>query len=111
MVKIEMELTDIDYDYLIREYLPRVSEKLKESGSPLAGLMGSGLASTLLMGASNTFKEKMTAELINLGSARLAQKIEEVAAQNGIPGKVRSLRASAAEDPLPWSGQGAESFD
>ena len=48
MVKLELELTDIDYDALLRDYLPRIKDRLEQSGSPLAGMLSGGMASTML---------------------------------------------------------------
>ena len=97
MVKLELELTDIDYDYLIREYLPKVQEKLQQNGSALGSLLGSGLAGGMLQMMPSSMKDKLAAELINASSARLSEELEKMAARNGVPGKVRNLRASAQE--------------
>ncbi|MBQ7737908.1 MAG: hypothetical protein IJT62_08770 [Oscillospiraceae bacterium] len=98
MVKLELELTDIDYDFILNEYVPRIAEKLRESGSPLASLLTGGLTTTLFLSSPDSVKDRVTAELINLGSSRLERKMQEMAAQNGIPGKVQNLRATAVSD-------------
>ena len=98
MVKLELELTEIDYDLLIREYLPKAVDKLKQSGSPLAGLLGGGMAGSLLQMASNSMKDKLAAELINAGASQLEQELEKLAAKNGIPGRVKNLKATAIAD-------------
>ena len=36
MIKLEMELSDIDYEVLVKEILPKVADRLKQNGSPLA---------------------------------------------------------------------------
>lgn len=95
MVKLELDLTDIDYDSLIREYLPKVQEKLQESGSPLASMLTGGMASGMLGLMPNSMKDKLAAELVNANAARLSEQMEEVARRSGIPGRVRSLKASA----------------
>lgn len=96
MVKLELELTDIDYAYLIRTYLPRARSKLQESGGPLAMLLGAGgMAETLLLRAPEEMKDKLAAELINMNAPALKQQLEQLARKNGIPGRVRNLHASA----------------
>ena len=95
MVKLELELTDIDYDYLIREYLPRVQDKLQQSGSSLSSLLGGNMAGTLLTMAPESVKDKLAAELINAAAPQLSEQLESVAAKNGIPGKVKNLKATA----------------
>jgi len=98
MVKLEMELTDIDYDSFLREYLPRVQEKLQESGSPLASMLTGGMAGSMLGLMPNSMKDRLAAELINANAARLSEQMEEVARRSGIPGRVRRLQASAGSD-------------
>ena len=97
MVKLEIELSDIDYDQLMNTFLPKIQEKLGDS-SPLSSLLGGGLAGSLLNFAGNSTKDKLAAEVINMNADKLGKKIEEMAAKNGIPGKVKSLRATAAPD-------------
>ena len=94
MVKLELELTDIDYDTLLNEYLPKMQEKLG-ANSPLSSL--GGLAGSLFSLAGDSMKDKMAAEIINMNAARLEQKLEEMAAKNGIPGRVRNLKATAVQ--------------
>ncbi len=97
MVKLEMELTDIDYDYLIREYLPKIQEKMQQSGNPLGTMLSGGFAGGMLSLMSDSMKDKLAAELINSSAPRLSEELEKMAARNGIPGKVRNLRASAQD--------------
>lgn len=98
MVKLELELTDIDYDYLIREYLPKVQEKLQQNGSALGSLLGGGLAGGMLQMMPSSVKDKLAAELINANAARLEEQMQSLAERNGIPGKVRGLRATAVTE-------------
>ena len=98
MVKLELELTDIDYDTLIRDYLPKVQEKLKESGSMLSAMLSGDMAATLLRMAPDSVKDKLAAEILNLGASRLERQMEEIAARNGLPGRVRNFKATAVEE-------------
>ena len=43
MIKLEMELSDIDYEVLVKEILPKVADRLKQNGSPLAPLLSGTL--------------------------------------------------------------------
>ena len=95
MVKLEIELSDIDYDQLLNTYLPKMQEKLGEN-SPLSSL--GGLAGSLLGMAPDSMKDKLAAEAINANADKLSEKMEEMAAKNGIPGKVKNLRATAVPD-------------
>ena len=98
MVKLELELTDIDYDALLRDYLPKVREKLEQSGNPLAGMLAGGMAGTMLQMAPTSMKDRLAAEMLNLNAARLEQQLTEVAARNGINGKVQNLKATAVTE-------------
>ena len=98
MVKLELELTDIDYDALLRDYLPKIKDKLEQSGSPLAGMLTGGMASTMLQLAPASMKDRLAAEMLNMNAAKLEQQLTEMAARNGINGKVRNLKATAANE-------------
>lgn len=98
MVKLELELTDIDYDALLRDYMPKIKDKLEQSGSPLAGMLTGGMASTMLQLAPASMKDRLAAEMLNMNAARLEQQLTEMAARNGINGKVRNLKATAVNE-------------
>ncbi len=97
MVKLEIELSDIDYDQLLNTFLPKMQEKLGPN-SALSSLLGGGLAGSLMSMAGSSTKDKLAAEVINMNADKLAVKMEQMAAKNGSPGKVRSLRATAVPD-------------
>lgn len=95
MIKLEMELSDIDYEVLVKEILPKVGDRLAQNGSPLASLVSGGMASGILLRASDSVRDRMAAEILNAAAPRLTGELERLAAQNGIPCKVSRLRASA----------------
>ena len=97
MVKLEIVLSDIDYDRLLNTFMPQMKEKLGEN-SPLSSLLSGGLAGSLLSMAGNSTKDRLAAEVINRNSDMLGRKMEEMAERSGIPGKVKSLRATAVSD-------------
>ena len=96
MIKLEMELSDIDYEALVKEILPKVADKLKQNGNPLAGVASGGMASSVLLAAPNGVRDRMAAEIINAAASRLTGEMERMAANNGISCKVSGLHASAA---------------
>ena len=98
MVKLQLELTDIDYDALLRDYLPKIRDKLEQSGSPLAGMLSGGMAGTMLQLAPTSMKDRLAAEMLNMNAARLEQQLTEMAERNGIKGKVRNLKATAVNE-------------
>ena len=98
MVKLELELTDIDYDTLLRDYLPKIKDKLEQSGIPLAGMVSGGMASTLLQMAPASMKDRLAAEVLNMNAAKLEQQLSEIAARNGLSGKVQNFRATAVSE-------------
>ncbi len=98
MVKLELELADIDYDALLRDYLPRIRDKLEQSGSPLAGMLSGGMAGTMLQLAPTSLKDRLAAEMLNMNASKLEQQLTEMAARNGINGKVQNLKATAVNE-------------
>ncbi len=98
MIKLEMELSDIDYEVLVKEILPKVADRLKQNGSPLAPLLSGGMAANVqVLRASDSVRDRMAAEILNAAAPRLTGTLEKLAADNGIPCKVQGLRASAAQ--------------
>ena len=98
MDKLELELTDIDYDALLRDYMPKIKDKLEQSGSPLAGMLTGGMAGTMLQLAPTSMKDRLAAEMLNMNAAKLEQQLTEMAARNGINGKVQNLKAKAVNE-------------
>ena len=86
MIKLEMELSDIDYEVLVKEILPKV-----------APLLSGGMAANVLLRASDSVRDRMAAEILNAAAPRLTGTLEKLAADNGIPCKVQGLRATAAQ--------------
>ncbi len=99
MLKLELELTDLNYDVMLEQLLPRLTEQLRNSGNPVGMLltsgMGSGMAKKIIAGLSQEQKDKLLADMLNANSAALIAKAEGFAAQNGIQGRVVSIKASA----------------
>ena len=60
-------------------------------------MLSGGFAGGMLNLMPDSMKDKLAAELINASSARLSEELEKMAARNGIPGKVRNLRAAAKD--------------
>ena len=94
MIKLEMELSDIDYEVLVKEILPKVADRLQQKGSPIAGVVSGGMASNLVLHAPNSVRDRAAAEIINAAAPRLTEELERLAANNGIPCRVSNLRAS-----------------
>ena len=99
MLKLELELSAIDYEALIEVALPLVGDKLENQ--PLGRLLGSGASSAMAKAAlsvmSQEKKNRMAASLVNDNAERIAAAIENAAAKNGISCRVRGVRA-ATED-------------
>ena len=55
------------------------------------------MAANVLLHASDSVRDRMAAEILNAAAPRLTGTLEKLAADNGIPCKVRGLRASAAQ--------------
>ena len=88
MIKLELELTDIDYDAL----LPLIRERLEKTGNPMAGMLAGGFSMI-----PDSMKDRLAAEMLNANAERLTGQLESRAAQNGIKGKVCNFRASTGK--------------
>lgn len=97
MIKVEIEIDDIDYNALIDRYLPVMTEKLRQSNNPIAMLLSNGmpaaLAKTVVKGLPQEKKERLTAELFNANSSVLAGQLEEFGRQNDVRFTVRGMKA------------------
>ena len=78
MIKLEMELSDIDYEVLVKEILPKVADRLKQNGSPLAPLLSGGMAANVLLRASDSVRDRMAAEILNAAAPRLTGTLEKL---------------------------------
>lgn len=99
MVKLEIELEELDYDMLIDQFLPQLTQHLRASGNPIGMLLSNGMtasvARTVLRSLSQEQKDQLTCDLLNNSKERLISSLEEGLAQKGFHLKVHSASASA----------------
>jgi hypothetical protein len=99
MIKIEIEVKDIDYDSLIEQYLPMMTERLRRSNNPVASLLSNGMpasmAKSILKKLPPAKKDQLTAELINANRDQLVRLLLDLAQQNKIKADVAALKAKA----------------
>lgn len=96
MIKIEIEVSDVDYDGLLDRYLPQLMEQLRRTGGPLGPLLSGGgesLARTVLRKASPSTRDRLAAELINTNAARLSGELEALASRQGVAIRIAGLQA------------------
>lgn len=98
MITIKLEIDDIDYDSLVDQFLPIMTEKLRQSNNPVAMLLSNGMpasmAKTIIKGLPRETKDKLTADLLNTYQEQLKEKAEEFARQQSIPVSIQSISAS-----------------
>lgn len=112
MIKLEMELSDIDYEVLVKEILPKVADRLKQNGSPLAPLLSGGMAANVLLRASDSVRDRMAAEILNAAAPRLTGTLEKLcrrqrhSLQGAGPARDRrtKIKESAAPESLDFRG-------
>ena len=112
MIKLEMELSDIDYEVLVKEILPKVADRLKQNGSPLAPLISGGMAANVLLHASDSVRDRMAAEILNAAAPRLTGTLEKArrgqrhSLQGAGPARDRrtKIKESAAPESLGFRG-------
>ena len=47
MIKLEIDIDDLNYDDLMEQYLPVMAEKLRASGNPVAMLISNGMPAAM----------------------------------------------------------------
>lgn len=99
MIKIEFELTDIDYDSLIEQYLPVLTERLRRTGNPVAMLISNGMpasmAKAILKKLPPDTKDQLTADLINSNKDVLTQLLKETARGQNVRLEITGLNAKS----------------
>ena len=102
MIRVELELKDIDFDSLIDQFLPVMIEKLRQSGNPASRLLSAGMppamAKMILKKLPKATKEQLTADLINSNKVQIAGFLKDIAGQNKIRLNLSDMRAKAVAD-------------
>ncbi|SHI16446.1 hypothetical protein SAMN02745823_02931 [Sporobacter termitidis DSM 10068] len=97
MIKIEIELKDIDYDSLIEQFLPVMTERLRQSDNPVAMLLSNGMpasmAKMILKKLPPATKDQLTADLINTNKDQVVQLLKEAAQSQNIRLEISDLSA------------------
>ncbi|MGM9662856.1 MAG: hypothetical protein ACI3WR_07205 [Oscillospiraceae bacterium] len=95
MLKLELELSDIDYEALAERLLPLLGDKLRQNGGAgaLLGGASSAMAKAALSALPQERKDRMAADLINGSAAAIAEAIQRAAAQNGVSCRISGLHA------------------
>lgn len=99
MIKLELEVDDLDYDVLIEKYLPQLAEGLRKTNNPvgmlLSGGMPASLAKKILAGLPPEKKDALAASLLNANRGQIIRFVEETAEKQEIHLSVKKLEASA----------------
>ena len=97
MIRLEMELDDMDLDTLIEDYLPYMGDQLRASGNPIGMLLSSGVSSTIAKGILHSLsqeqKNKLAVDFINGNQQTICRSFEEAAERQHFPIKVRQVHA------------------
>ncbi len=103
MIKIEFEIADIDYDYLIEQYLPVLTERLRRSENPVAMLISNGMPSSMakmiLKKLPAATKDQLTADLINSNKDVITQLLKDMARQQNVRLEIAGLQALSDSNP------------
>ena len=102
MIKLEIEIDDIDYGALAKELAPMAGDALQKSGNPLAALLQNGaagpLARAVLDLTPKAAKDKLAAELIESNSWKLISALEQAAGRKGVRLRIGRIHAQPRED-------------
>ena len=98
MIKLEMDIDNLNYDDLMEQYLPVMAEKLRESGNPVAMLISNGMpanmAKKIVNGLSQDKKDALAADLLNTYSKKLIDAATAYAVRNGVGITISKIHAS-----------------
>ena len=98
-MKIEIEVDNIDYDNLVEQFLPVITDNLRASKNPVALLISNGmpaaLAKTVIKGLSREKKDELVAEIINANSEKIKEAATEFTALNKVKLRIKRVVASA----------------
>jgi len=98
-MKVEIEIDNIDYDNLVDQFLPVITDSLRASKNPVALLISNGMsafvAKTVLKGLSREKKDELVAEIINANSGKIMEAATEFTASNKVKVRIKSVVASA----------------
>jgi hypothetical protein len=97
MLRLELELNELDYSALADVLLPLMAEELKRQGNPMAGLLSASpeMAKKLLSRLSQGQLDSLAAQAINRNASAMARRGEELAAEMGVATRIISVRATA----------------
>lgn len=99
MLKLELEISELDYPSLLDKLLPLMGDQLRNSGNPLGMLLSNGMSAGMAKKIISTLPKEqldgLTADIINGNSQKLINKAEEAAQKNDISMKVVSIHATA----------------
>ncbi len=97
MIKLELELSDLDFNALIDAYWPQIADQLKKAGHPISAMLANGMplsvAKGMLRALSQEKKEQLAVSLLNNNQKKLISAIENAGAQKGISLHINRLTA------------------
>ena len=98
MIKLEIDIDDLNYENLVDQYLPMMAEELRRSGNPVAMLISNGMpasmAKKIISGLSQDKKDALAADLLNAYSKKLRDAATDYAVRNGVSVTISNIHAS-----------------
>lgn len=92
MIKVELEISDIEYEALVDQFLPVVADKMNADGKSLGKIlnkdMTAGMAKKVLSSMSQEKKDAYVAKIVNSNRDKILSKIALICAQKGIKLKI-----------------------
>lgn len=99
MLKLTLDIDNIDYDSLIDLYLPQMVEHLRRSDNPVALLLSNGMpaamAKMIIKKLPDEAKDKLAADLINANQDAIKKIMLEAAQKQNLQLDIAGLSATA----------------
>ncbi len=97
MLQLQLTLDDLDFDALVEQFLPQLTDQFRASGNPIGMLLSNGMTAGMAKNVLHTLspekKEQLLADMINANQSKISAKIEKTARNNGVYVRVVSATA------------------
>lgn len=99
MLKLELEISEMDYESLLTALLPMMKDRMRNSGNPLGMLLSNGMPTSMAKKVISSVPpaqlDALIADTINANGPRAMAKIEEKAKEHQVNVKLSSIHAEA----------------
>jgi len=100
MIRLEIDLDEIDYNALLERYYPQLAEELRREGGTFGAMlsnMGGTLAKGMIASLSRETKDALLCMLLNRNSDMIKTIAEQAAMSKGVSLQVTHVQATSGK--------------